>query len=63
MSAVFRLVPKYIHLEIIEKIFYDSKREIDQEGIECIIAHEVTHGLLAYKKSTISLILFINAIN
>jgi hypothetical protein len=51
MSAVFRLDPKYIRVEIIEKIFYGSKGEIDQEGIECVIAHEVTHGLLAYKKN------------
>lgn len=50
MSAVFRLDPKYIRVEIIEKKFYDSKGEIDQGGIECVIAHEVTHGLLAYKK-------------
>jgi len=50
MNAVFKLDPKYIHVEIIEEKYYDSKGEIDQEGIECVIAHEVTHGLLAYKK-------------
>ena len=50
MSAVFILDPKYIRVEIIEKNFYDSKGEIDQGGFECVIAHEVTHGLLAYKK-------------
>ena len=50
MSAVFILDPKYIRVEIIEKYFYDSKGEIDQGGFECVIAHEVTHGLLAYKK-------------
>jgi hypothetical protein len=50
MNAVFRLDPKYIHVEIIEKKYCDSKGDIDQEGIECVIAHEVTHGLLAYKK-------------
>jgi len=50
MSAVLRLDSKYIQVEIIEKLFHDSKGEIDQEGIEFVIAHEVTHGLLAYKK-------------
>lgn len=50
MSAVFRLDPKHILVEIVEKKFCDLKGEIDQEGIECVIAHEVTHGLLAYKK-------------
>ena len=50
MSAVFILDPKYIRVEIVEKLFYDSKEEIDQEGFEWVIAHEVTHGFLAYKK-------------
>jgi len=50
MYSVFKLDPKYIRVEIIEKKYYDSKGEIDQEGIEWMIAHEVTHGLLAYKK-------------
>ena len=50
MSAMFVLDPKYIRVEIVEKLFYNSKGEIDQEGIECVIAHEVIHGFLAYKK-------------
>jgi len=50
MSAVFRLDPKYIRVEIVEKLFYNSKGEIDQGGFEHVIAHEVTHGFLAYKK-------------
>jgi len=50
MDSVFILDPKYIRVEIIEEKYYDSKGEIDQEKIESSIAHEVTHGLLAYKK-------------
>lgn len=50
MDSVFLLDPKYIRVEIIEEKYYDSKGEIDQEKIESSIAHEVTHGLLAYKK-------------
>ena len=50
MSAMFVLDPKYIRVEIVEKLFYNSKGEIDQGGFEHVIAHEVTHGFLAYKK-------------
>jgi len=50
MNAVFKLDPKYIRIEIIEEKYCDSKGEVDQEGIECVIAHEVIHALLAYKK-------------
>lgn len=45
MFAVFKLHPVYILVEIIEKELNS------REEIECIIAHEVTHGLLAYKKN------------
>jgi len=50
-DSVFLLHPKYIRVEIIEEKYLDPKGEIKQEEIECIIAHEVTHGLLAYKKN------------
>lgn len=50
MVSAFRLDPEFILAEIIEEKFYDSKGEINQEDIECMIAHEVTHGLLTYKK-------------
>lgn len=40
-----------ISVEIVEDIFLDSKGELCKEEIECMIAHEVTHGLLAYKKN------------
>ena len=50
ISAVFKLDPKYILVEIIEDKYLDFKGEIKQEEIEYMIAHEVTHGLLAYKE-------------
>ena len=40
-----------ISVEIVEDNFLDSKGELCKEEIECMIAHEVTHGLLAYKKN------------
>jgi len=51
LSSEVELDPKYIRVRIIEDKYYDPKKgEIDQEGIECVIAHEVTLGLLDYKK-------------
>jgi len=54
MSSEFKLDPKYILVKIVEDDYYDpndiKKEKIDQEGIECVIAHEATHGLLIYKK-------------
>ena len=54
MSSTFILDPKYILVKIVEDNYYDpddlKKEKIDQEGIECVIAHEATHGLLIYKK-------------
>ena len=43
MDAGFKLDPKYIRVEIIQK-------DIPKEQIEQSIAHETTHGFLAYKK-------------
>lgn len=50
--AGFILDPVYILVEIVEEDFYKPKEEFNQqEEIECMIAHEVTHGLLAYKRN------------
>ncbi len=41
---------KYLLVEIIEDCYCDPKVDINQEEVDRSIAHEVTHGLLAYKK-------------
>lgn len=51
MDSRFILDPDYIRVEIYEEKYLDSKEEIKQEEIEYMIAHEVTHGLLAYKEN------------
>jgi hypothetical protein len=50
INARFILDPDYIFVEIYEDKYLDFKGEIEQEEIEYTIAHEVTHGLLAYKE-------------
>jgi len=42
MKAEFELDPEYIHVKIVQNI--------ETEKIEQSIAHEITHGFLAYKK-------------
>ena len=49
-GGVFKLDPEYILVDIIEDKYLDFKGEVEQEEIEYMIAHEVTHGLLAYKE-------------
>lgn len=41
---------KYLLVEIIEDCYCVPKENINQEEVDRAIAHEVTHGLLAYKE-------------
>ena len=50
ISSAFDLDRKFILVRIKEDAYLDFKGDIDKEEIEYMIAHEVTHGLLAYKE-------------
>jgi hypothetical protein len=50
--AGFMLDPTCIVVEVVEEDFLNLKEERNQqEAIDCVIAHEVTHGLLAYGRN------------